>query len=203
MLLLRLQYWKLQKLQLMSKSYEYHSAAGSLPVEVSSEGVGNNTQATVKALGPSDFEEENRSSERPKLNLKPRSLSVEQLEASNEKDRKSLFGGARPGEMVLKERGVDDVVISSVDPAAVVNSAKGNTTNSKDTDPFDDKEVELNVDSSGSGNNIRQNDSGLLEELLCLDIAEESYMIPPGKCVLEFPRAVHESVFPELRVFAH
>jgi hypothetical protein len=71
----------------MSKSYEYHSAAGSLPVEVSSEGVGNNTQATVKALGPSDFEEENRSSEQPKLNLKPRSLSVEQLEASNEKDR--------------------------------------------------------------------------------------------------------------------
>jgi hypothetical protein len=143
---------------LMSKSYEYHSAAGSLPVEVSSEGVGNNTQATVKALGPSDFEEENRSSERPKLNLKPRSLSVEQLEASNEKDRKSLFGGARPRELVLKERGVDDVVISSVDPAAVVNSAKGNTTNSKDTDPFDDKEVELNVDSSGSGNNIRQDD---------------------------------------------
>lgn len=43
-------------------------------------------------------------------------------------------------------------------------------------------------------------DSGLLEELLCLDIAEESYMVPPGKCVLEFPRAVHESVFPELRV---
>lgn len=43
-------------------------------------------------------------------------------------------------------------------------------------------------------------DSGLLEELLCLDIAEESYMVPPGKWVLEFPRAVHESIFPELRV---
>jgi hypothetical protein len=48
------------------------------------------------------------------------------------------------------------VVISSVDPVAMVNSAKGNTTNSKDTTPFDYKEVELNVDSSGSGNNIRQ-----------------------------------------------
>lgn len=143
---------------LMSKSYEYHSAAGSLPVEVSSEGVGNNTQATVKVSGASDFEEENRFTERPKLNLKPRSLPVEKLEASNEKDRKSLFGGARPREFVLKERGVDDVVISSVDPAAVVISAKGNAMISKDADPMDDKEVEVNVESSGSGNNIRQDD---------------------------------------------
>lgn len=142
---------------LMSKSYEYHSAVSSLPAEVSSEVVGNTTQPTVKASGASDFEEENRFSERPKLNLKPRSLPVEQLEASNEKNRKSLFGGARPRELVLKERGIDDVVISGVDSAAVVNSAKGNTVNNKDADPVDDKD-ELNVDSSGSGNNIRQDD---------------------------------------------
>lgn len=142
---------------LMSKSYEYHSAVSSLPAEVSSEVVGNTTQPTVKASGASDFEEENRFSERPKLNLKPRSLPVEQLEASNEKNRKSLFGGARPRELVLKERGIDDVVISGVDSAAVVNSAKGNTVNNKDADPVDDKD-ELNVDSSGSGSNIRQDD---------------------------------------------
>lgn len=142
---------------LMSKSYEYHSAVSSLPAEVFSEVVGNTTQPTVKASGASDFEEENRFSERPKLNLKPRSLPVEQLEASNEKNRKSLFGGARPRELVLKERGIDDVVISGVDSAAVVNSAKGNTVNNKDADPVDDKD-ELNVDSSGSGNNIRQDD---------------------------------------------
>ena len=55
---------------LMSKSYEYHSAVSSLPAEVSSEVVGNTTQPTVKASGASDFEEENRFSERPKLNLK-------------------------------------------------------------------------------------------------------------------------------------
>eukprot|EP01018_Ginkgo_biloba_P034909 Gb_36639 [translate_table: standard] len=43
-------------------------------------------------------------------------------------------------------------------------------------------------------------DSGLLAEFLCLDTAKESYMISPRKCVLEFPHAVHESIFPELRV---
>ncbi|KAH9290396.1 hypothetical protein KI387_034513, partial [Taxus chinensis] len=43
-------------------------------------------------------------------------------------------------------------------------------------------------------------DSGLLDEHLCLDTAEESYMVSPGKHVLVFPRAVHESVFQELRV---
>lgn len=43
-------------------------------------------------------------------------------------------------------------------------------------------------------------DSGLLDEHLCLDTAEESYVVSPGKQVLVFPRAVHESVFPELRV---
>ncbi|MCO5613148.1 hypothetical protein L7F22_067424 [Adiantum nelumboides] len=42
--------------------------------------------------------------------------------------------------------------------------------------------------------------SGLEDELLFLDIAEGRYMLPNGKLVLEFPRAVHESKFPELRV---
>ncbi|PON64825.1 eukaryotic translation initiation factor-like protein [Trema orientale] len=47
--------------------------------------------------------------ERPKLNLKPRSQPVEQIERNTEKGRNLLFGGARPRELVLKERGIDDV----------------------------------------------------------------------------------------------
>ncbi|ONK74758.1 uncharacterized protein A4U43_C03F9850 [Asparagus officinalis] len=54
-----------------------------------------------------------RGSERPRLNLKPRSLPVEQSDDITEKERKSVFGGARPRELVLKERGVDDVVANS------------------------------------------------------------------------------------------
>ncbi|KAK4803611.1 hypothetical protein SAY86_003428 [Trapa natans] len=46
--------------------------------------------------------------ERPKLNLKPRSRPLEQSEGIADRDRSSVFGGARPRELVLKERGVDD-----------------------------------------------------------------------------------------------
>ncbi|XP_004504905.1 uncharacterized protein [Cicer arietinum] len=56
--------------------------------------------------------------QRPKLNLKPlkpRSEVQEQLEGNNERDRNALFGGARPRELVLKERGVDDVAIKNYD----------------------------------------------------------------------------------------
>lgn len=42
--------------------------------------------------------------------------------------------------------------------------------------------------------------SGLEDELLFLDMPEERYMLPTGRLVLEFPKAVHESIFPELRV---
>ncbi|OIV94585.1 hypothetical protein TanjilG_25647 [Lupinus angustifolius] len=52
---------------------------------------------------------------RPKLNLKPRSEPLEQLEGNAERERKALFGGARPRELVLKERGIDDVTINSYD----------------------------------------------------------------------------------------
>ncbi|KAI4299244.1 hypothetical protein L6164_032721 [Bauhinia variegata] len=52
---------------------------------------------------------------RPKLNLKPRSEPLEQLEGNSERGRDSLFGGARPRELVLKERGMDDVVINNYD----------------------------------------------------------------------------------------
>ncbi|KAJ4977086.1 hypothetical protein NE237_002192 [Protea cynaroides] len=53
--------------------------------------------------------------DRPKLNLKPRSQPVEKLEENIKRERKTLFGGARPRELVLKERGIDDVAISNLD----------------------------------------------------------------------------------------
>ncbi|KAL8032772.1 hypothetical protein ABFX02_13G118100 [Erythranthe guttata] len=51
-----------------------------------------------------------RAPERPKLNLKPRSPPLEQLKGKSEVKRGTVFGGARPRELVLKERGVDDDV---------------------------------------------------------------------------------------------
>lgn len=59
--------------------------------------------------GSGSMESGNRAVERPKLNLKPRSQPVQQVEGNFERERKSLFGGARPRELVLKERGIDDV----------------------------------------------------------------------------------------------
>lgn len=54
----------------------------------------------------------NRLVERPKLNLKPRSQPLHHSIGSTQKERVAVFGGARPREMVLKERGVDDVANS-------------------------------------------------------------------------------------------
>ncbi|KAE9597124.1 hypothetical protein Lal_00007821 [Lupinus albus] len=53
--------------------------------------------------------------QRLKLNLKPRSQPLERLEGNAERERNALFGGARPRELVLKERGVDDAAINSYD----------------------------------------------------------------------------------------
>lgn len=50
--------------------------------------------------------------ERPKLTLKPRSQPIE---GNGERDRNSVFGGARPRELVLRERGVDDVPVNNRD----------------------------------------------------------------------------------------
>eukprot|EP00250_Pteridium_aquilinum_P013470 c21361_g1_i1 orf=360-3245(-) len=62
-------------------------------------------------------EEPTRAFERPKLSLKPRSQPVDVVPADsgNVKERKSVFGGARPRELVLKERGVDESVIVGTD----------------------------------------------------------------------------------------
>lgn len=46
--------------------------------------------------------------ERPKLNLKPVAQLLEKPEVKTEKERNAVFGGARPRELVLKERGIDE-----------------------------------------------------------------------------------------------
>ncbi|XP_027345972.1 uncharacterized protein LOC113857896 isoform X2 [Abrus precatorius] len=64
--------------------------------------------------------------QRPKLNLKPRSQPLEQLDGNTERDRNALFGGARPRELVLKERGVDDVAINNYDVVEHSNRVENN-----------------------------------------------------------------------------
>jgi hypothetical protein len=66
-------------------------------------------------------EDLSRPAERPKLNLKPRSQPAEpgvDLDSSGNV-RQTVFGGARPRELVLKERGVDDSIILDTTPTPV------------------------------------------------------------------------------------
>ncbi|XVE51204.1 hypothetical protein DITRI_Ditri02bG0020900 [Diplodiscus trichospermus] len=72
--------------------------------------IGIDSLGHVNTLKPgfAGSESGNPTVERPKLNLKPRSQPIEQLEGNMEKERNALFGGARPRELVLKERGIDD-----------------------------------------------------------------------------------------------
>ncbi|XP_065877387.1 uncharacterized protein [Euphorbia lathyris] len=73
---------------------------------------GNNSAAKSSPVGS---ESDNQVIERPKLNLKPRSQPIEKSIEIREKERVGLFGGARPREVVLKERGVDGAPISNHD----------------------------------------------------------------------------------------
>ncbi|KAL3627587.1 hypothetical protein CASFOL_028950 [Castilleja foliolosa] len=57
--------------------------------------------------------------DRPKLNLKPRTQTPEQLEGNSGSKRGTVFGGARPRELVLKERGIEDDVSSYESPPAL------------------------------------------------------------------------------------
>lgn len=66
--------------------------------------------------------------ERPRLSLKPRSQPLEQSDGSGERERKSLFGGARPRELVLKARGVDEVMINNLDLNQASNRVKQDAT---------------------------------------------------------------------------
>ncbi|KFK43426.1 hypothetical protein AALP_AA1G124200 [Arabis alpina] len=68
--------------------------------------------ATQKSMniskpGLSENETSNQPAERPKLYLKPVAQLLEQPEVTTEKERNAVFGGARPRELVLKERGID------------------------------------------------------------------------------------------------
>ncbi|XP_074328914.1 uncharacterized protein LOC141666673 [Apium graveolens] len=62
--------------------------------------------------------------DRPKLNLKPRMQPLDQLERNTETKRSTLFGGARPREMVLKERGINDVNFNNYDQVNSSNRLK-------------------------------------------------------------------------------
>ncbi|KAJ7562509.1 hypothetical protein O6H91_03G072200 [Diphasiastrum complanatum] len=88
------------------------------------------TQANdLKSTATSPFieteEDTSRLVERPKLNLKPRSQPVERGAELDSKDRKSVFGGARPRELVLKERGVEDPVVVGVDELVTASNVGG------------------------------------------------------------------------------
>jgi len=69
--------------------------------------VHQNAMAAKTGVLGADAETESRVPERPRLNLKPRSNLTGQSDEIAVKERQSLFGGARPREQVLKERGVD------------------------------------------------------------------------------------------------
>lgn len=62
----------------------------------------------VSKHGLSADEIPNKPVERPKLNLKPVAQLLEKPEVKTEKERNAVFGGARPRELVLKERGIDE-----------------------------------------------------------------------------------------------
>ncbi|XP_010547031.1 PREDICTED: uncharacterized protein LOC104818924 [Tarenaya hassleriana] len=74
---------------------------------------GNATNVTgknmniLKPSSPAD-ESDNPQAERPKLNLKPVSQLLVQPLVNPERERNAVFGGARPRELVLKERGIDE-----------------------------------------------------------------------------------------------
>nr|XP_043621121.1 uncharacterized protein LOC122592867 [Erigeron canadensis] len=79
-------------------------------VEIRNETYGNASSVVHTAVaGPEDAHQ---AIERPRVNLKPRSQPLEQVEKSTERERNALFGGARPRELVLKERGVEDVAVN-------------------------------------------------------------------------------------------
>ncbi|KAL8192534.1 hypothetical protein R6Q57_027719 [Mikania cordata] len=69
--------------------------------------IGNVNSSVYSLVGSEDAHQ---SSEQQRVSLKPRPQSIEQMDRNTERERNTLFGGARPRELVLKERGVDDVI---------------------------------------------------------------------------------------------
>ncbi|TKW35167.1 hypothetical protein SEVIR_2G354300v4 [Setaria viridis] len=86
--------------------------------------VNQNVMAAKTGVLGADAETESRVAERPRLNLKPRSNLTGQSDEITVKERQSLFGGARPREQVLKERGVD-VLASDLEKTSPVGRSKG------------------------------------------------------------------------------
>ncbi|XP_020086439.1 protein FAM110C isoform X2 [Ananas comosus] len=84
------------------------------------------TQGDVNAIKPGSAGADSGGPvvERPRLNLKPRSKPAEQSDETAERARQSVFGGARPRELVLKERGVDVIVADELDKTVPTNRLK-------------------------------------------------------------------------------
>ncbi|KAL2495273.1 eukaryotic translation initiation factor-related [Forsythia ovata] len=68
---------------------------------------------SYRSAHPEGFAESTRTLECPKMNLKPQSQPIEQLKRDTEIKRNVVFGGARPRELVLKERGIGDAPASN------------------------------------------------------------------------------------------
>ncbi|XP_022139918.1 uncharacterized protein LOC111010715 isoform X2 [Momordica charantia] len=87
-----------------------------IPDAVSAENV-NEMYGNSNSVKPSSAGSESGKDgiERPKLNLKPRSQPVEHSEGNTRRDRIAVFGGARPREQVLKERGLENTTINNHD----------------------------------------------------------------------------------------
>ncbi|CAL5062312.1 unnamed protein product [Urochloa decumbens] len=96
--------------------------ANGVKVEVVHDVHQNVIAAKTGVLG-ADAETESRVAERPRLNLKPRSNQTGQSDEIAVKERQSLFGGARPREQVLKDRGVD-VLASDLEKTSPVGRSK-------------------------------------------------------------------------------
>lgn len=140
-----------------------NASAGSVPIE-------NEEQA-------------NRLTERPRLNLKPRTQHADVVsEIGSTKERNSVFGGARPRELVLKERGVDESVIVGVDhapsPGAPISGLRpasgGSRTPGGDPehrieklDKFEEQKLDeryLEQHEGGNGRQMERQDSGWSEK---------------------------------------
>lgn len=112
----------------------YRQVNDSVPVETVPQRHGHANFVKSVSLGTESPKDPG---QRPKLNLKPlkpRPEVHEQSEASKERDRNALFGGARPRELVLKERGVDDVAIKNYDVVGNSNRVEQNTPRSEKHD---------------------------------------------------------------------
>ncbi|MCO5574612.1 hypothetical protein L7F22_028401 [Adiantum nelumboides] len=143
------------------------------------EGATSSGSGTPASAGIAGAEEPVRTIERPKLSLKPRSQPVEFVPAGSGsvKERMSVFGGARPRELVLKERGVDESVIVGTDltpssapspMSSVRTPIEGNRTSSGGIGYGNEKQEKLDESSRRADQHeirMGRQDSGRLERL--------------------------------------